>query len=181
MLTLMQETTCRFLLERAAEKHDSPEFTERCERAADLIHPSGFGTDPVGPTHHYPRFFRQGQNPAAPGHIRYWITSSETYRENPTDKDHEAPPYYRVRLGANGDNHGCTCPDFGKSAPAINGKTYCKHVIAARALEYIRDHPDPLGPPALLMKTINNDPAAEREFRKYPDRFVAAITAAANA
>ena len=171
------DNNLRYLLERAAEKHcNNQEFATRCRRAADIISPRTHQEHMTAP--HYPLYFRQGEMASAPGHIEYWIRSSEKYHTRPNDAEHKAPPYYQVRLGANGDNHSCTCPDFANGAPTLHGKKYCKHVIIAFAFEYLRDHPEPLGTPAGLQAAMTDDPVARAEFIKHPQRFVDAMTAA---
>ena len=176
-ITGEEQGNLRLLLEKSAEKHgDNKPFAERCRRAADIIHAPNKEEYDKRP--HYPLFFRQGEK-HAPGHIVYWVRSSEKYNEQVHGQDHQLPPYYVVRLGANGDNNDCTCKDFANGAPVLNDKKYCKHVIVARTLEYLRDHPQPLGSKEELHKIINlEDPEARAEFIRRPERFAEALAAA---
>ena len=134
-----QQAECRRLLRKAAKKHPEQAIVDRMARAAEYLDPKSvkdcLGRETIQPSATY----RQGESDS-PGHIIYWVASSESYF-GIDDPNHAAPPFYRVRIGANGDNHACDCKDFANGAPEINGKKYCKHVIIARTLEYLRDHP----------------------------------------
>lgn len=134
-----ERTECRRLLRNVATKYPhEPKIVDRAKKAAEYLDPQASYPGPyVGP---YPESYRQGESDS-PGHVVYWISSSEKYSGQLDEEKHKAPPFYRVRLGANGDDHCCTCKDFSNGAPELGGKHYCKHIMAAHTLEYLREHP----------------------------------------
>lgn len=182
MLHDYQRAECRRLLRKAAKKHPEKEIVNRMAKAAQYLDPTGDYPGPYAGTHK--QSFRQGEADS-PGHLVYWIQSSEDYNGRIDDHAHHAPPFYRVRLGANGDNHSCNCKDFANGAPMLNGKKYCKHILIARALEHLRDHPvkpDRKIHDAVELMALENkatmagidleSPAARHEMINNPQKFI---------
>lgn len=165
-LNLAERQACLQTLRAGATKHKSDrDLLDRFAKAAEFLCPEH--VEMMMHDDNCPRFYRQGQiTDGTPGHVIYWVQSSGDYRQHPADLDHAEPPFYRVRIGANGDNHDCDCMDMriGKApaqykaenpkdhpgAPVLNGKHLCKHVIIAITLEWLRDNPVAVPEPARI-------------------------------
>lgn len=178
-MTEQETARIKYLLERAIKKHGDHEFfAGRAQNAIDTL-------DNVLEVDR-PLFFRQGAREMVPGHVQYWIRSTVKFSESIDDKEHRGlQPYHVCSLGANGDNHHCSCVDFARHNSKefqLGKKSYCKHIILAHALEYERT----LRAAAALKQKLAEETLApdldsdeaRRRFINNPNEFEAALAAA---